>query len=48
MAGLETFPGVHRKTVKPQVDVWTFPAAEGREGSSSPISARMPSISAPC
>ncbi|MBM7509396.1 adenosylhomocysteinase [Nocardioides sp. 31GB23] len=34
MAGLETFPGVHRKTVKPQVDVWTFPAAEGREASS--------------
>ena len=33
MAGLETFPGVHRKTVKPQVDVWTFPAAEGREES---------------
>ncbi|MEO5708429.1 MAG: adenosylhomocysteinase, partial [Nocardioidaceae bacterium] len=25
MAGLETFPDVHRKTVKPQVDVWTFP-----------------------
>jgi adenosylhomocysteinase len=25
MAGLETFPGVARKTVKPQVDVWTFP-----------------------
>jgi adenosylhomocysteinase len=29
MAGLESFPGVVRKTVKPQVDVWTFP-----EGSS--------------
>ncbi|MCL8024967.1 adenosylhomocysteinase [Nocardioides bruguierae] len=26
MAGLETFPGVERKNVKPQVDVWTFPA----------------------
>ena len=25
MAGLETWPGVVRKTVKPQVDVWTFP-----------------------
>ncbi len=25
MAGLETYPGVVRKTVKPQVDVWTFP-----------------------
>jgi adenosylhomocysteinase len=25
MAGLETLPGVERKTVKPQVDVWTFP-----------------------
>jgi adenosylhomocysteinase len=26
MAGLESFPGVERKNVKPQVDVWTFPA----------------------
>ncbi|TIC84220.1 adenosylhomocysteinase [Nocardioides sp. GY 10127] len=26
MAGLESFPGVERTTVKPQVDVWTFPA----------------------
>jgi adenosylhomocysteinase len=26
MSGLETLPGVERKTVKPQVDVWTFPA----------------------
>jgi adenosylhomocysteinase len=26
IVGLETFPGVVRKTVKPQVDVWTFPA----------------------
>jgi len=25
MAGLETYEGVVRKTVKPQVDVWTFP-----------------------
>ncbi len=25
IAGLESFPGVVRKTVKPQVDVWTFP-----------------------
>ena len=25
MAGLESFPGVVRKNVKPQVDLWTFP-----------------------
>jgi adenosylhomocysteinase len=25
MAGLESYPGVVRDTVKPQVDVWTFP-----------------------
>ena len=25
MAGLEAYPGVERKTVKPQVDLWTFP-----------------------
>jgi adenosylhomocysteinase len=25
MAGLESYPGVTRKNVKPQVDVWTFP-----------------------
>ncbi|MGZ4748945.1 MAG: adenosylhomocysteinase, partial [Oryzihumus sp.] len=25
MAGLESFPGVQRKNVKPQVDVWSFP-----------------------
>jgi adenosylhomocysteinase len=25
MAGLESFPGVERKNVKPQVDKWTFP-----------------------
>lgn len=34
MAGLESFPGVERKNVKPQVDVWTFPAAQGRDGHS--------------
>ncbi|MFC5178557.1 adenosylhomocysteinase [Nocardioides taihuensis] len=34
MAGLETYPGVERKNVKPQVDVWTFPAVEGRESHS--------------
>ena len=26
ITGLENLPGVERKTVKPQVDVWTFPA----------------------
>src|SRR4051812_5332806 len=25
MAGLESYPGIVRKNVKPQVDVWTFP-----------------------
>jgi adenosylhomocysteinase len=25
MAGLESYPGVQRTNVKPQVDVWTFP-----------------------
>ncbi len=25
MAGLESFPGIERKNVKPQVDKWTFP-----------------------
>ena len=25
MAGLESFPGVERNNIKPQVDVWTFP-----------------------
>ena len=25
MAGLESYPGVERKNVKPQVDIWTFP-----------------------
>ena len=34
MAGLETYPGVERKNVKPQVDVWTFPAAGDRAGHS--------------
>ena len=29
MAGLEDFEGVHRKNVKPQVDVWTFPDSSG-------------------
>ena len=29
MAGLETYPGVVRKNVKPQVDLWTFPEGEG-------------------
>ncbi|MGZ4478670.1 MAG: adenosylhomocysteinase, partial [Nocardioidaceae bacterium] len=32
MAGLESFPGVQRKTVKPQVDVWTFPDSGDRPG----------------
>lgn len=32
MAGLETFPGVARKTVKPQVDVWTFPSSDAGAG----------------
>ncbi|MFP5253939.1 MAG: adenosylhomocysteinase, partial [Actinomycetes bacterium] len=34
MAGLESYPGVARKTVKPQVDVWTFPGADGAPGTS--------------
>jgi adenosylhomocysteinase len=34
MAGLETLPDVERKNVKPQVDVWTFPADGEREGRS--------------
>src|SRR5689334_12646333 len=29
MAGLESFEGVERKNVKPQVDVWTFPESAG-------------------
>jgi adenosylhomocysteinase len=32
MAGLESFPGVHRKNVKPQVDVWTFPDSAEAKG----------------
>ena len=28
MAGLESFPGVERKNVKPQVDTWTFPGGK--------------------
>ncbi|CAN5168108.1 adenosylhomocysteinase [soil metagenome] len=32
MAGLENFPGVTRKTVKPQVDVWTFPGSDTAAG----------------
>ncbi|GAB2444659.1 adenosylhomocysteinase [Nocardioides hungaricus] len=31
MAGLESFPGVERKNVKPQVDVWTFPPQDSGE-----------------
>lgn len=31
MAGLESFPGIVRKTIKPQVDVWTFPATDARD-----------------
>jgi adenosylhomocysteinase len=30
MVGLETYDGIVRKNVKPQVDVWTFPAAGDR------------------
>jgi adenosylhomocysteinase len=33
MAGLESFDGVVRKNVKPQVDIWTFPARQDREAS---------------
>ena len=32
MAGLESFEGVQRKNVKPQVDVWTFPDGEAGVG----------------
>ncbi|HYO41423.1 MAG TPA: adenosylhomocysteinase [Nocardioidaceae bacterium] len=34
MAGLESYPGVVRKNVKPQVDVWTFPDASDAKGTS--------------
>nr|MBA2773252.1 adenosylhomocysteinase [Nocardioidaceae bacterium] len=30
MTGLEEFPGIQRQTIKPQVDVWTFPATDER------------------
>ena len=29
MAGLESYAGIERKNVKPQVDVWTFPESAG-------------------
>ncbi len=29
MAGLEDYPGISRTTVKPQVDLWTFPSGRG-------------------
>jgi len=31
MAGLESYPGVEREQVKPQVDIWTFPGSGDRE-----------------
>ncbi len=34
MAGLERFPGISRTTVKPQVDVFTFPSEDGAPGRS--------------
>jgi adenosylhomocysteinase len=34
MAGLESYPGIERKNVKPQVDVWTFPPNESGERTS--------------
>ncbi|CAA9354090.1 MAG: Adenosylhomocysteinase [uncultured Nocardioidaceae bacterium] len=34
MAGLERYDGITRKQVKPQVDVFTFPARDGKPGSS--------------
>ena len=30
MAGLESYPGVRRENVKPQVDIWAFPATDER------------------
>jgi adenosylhomocysteinase len=30
MAGLESYDGIERENVKPQVDVWKFPEADGR------------------
>ena len=32
MAGLESYPGVQRKNVKPQVDVWTFADTADQKG----------------
>ena len=32
MAGLEKYDGVVRQTVKPQVDLWTFPGTDGQSG----------------
>jgi adenosylhomocysteinase len=32
MTGLAKIPGVHRTNIKPQVDEWTFPAKDGRDG----------------
>ena len=37
MAGLESFPGIERQTIKPQVDVWTFPATDERPDPTSII-----------
>jgi len=34
MAGLESYDGVVRKNVKPQVDKWTFPATDGADAKS--------------
>ncbi|HEX5560627.1 MAG TPA: adenosylhomocysteinase [Nocardioidaceae bacterium] len=34
MAGLESYDGISRKNVKPQVDVWTFPGTDGGAGRS--------------
>jgi adenosylhomocysteinase len=34
MAGLQSYPGVVRRNVKPQVDLWTFPEEDGRPGTS--------------
>jgi adenosylhomocysteinase len=32
MTGLAKTPGVHRTIIKPQVDEWSFPAKDGRDG----------------
>ncbi|MGN6253312.1 MAG: adenosylhomocysteinase [Marmoricola sp.] len=34
MAGLESWPGIERTNIKPQVDVWTFPSSNGTPGTS--------------